>query len=224
MKRNVMVVLSVFIFGLVAVWLAVGRSAPASAQAEGELWDSSAEAPEGTPIENLSAPDSPGGNNLVEEVEGGGLVSWRVTGAALKPRESDVSYSVDSNGSCTYVAAGDESTVWNTPIQLPNGSVVDTLRIYYYDTSGSNTTAWFTVYDLYGGIVEEWSVSSSTSGGNSFNDSAQINHTVDYSVYNYLLNWRPVVSGSTIQLCGFRVFYMPPPFGLGFVPAVFNDN
>jgi hypothetical protein len=94
--------------------------------------------------------------------------------------------------------------------------------MYYYDTSGSNTTGWFTIYDLYGSIVEEWSASSSGNSGNSFNDSAQINHTIDYSVYNYVINWRPNVTGSTIQLCGFRVFYTPPPYGLGFIPAVLN--
>jgi hypothetical protein len=94
--------------------------------------------------------------------------------------------------------------------------------MYYYDTSASNTTGWFTIYDLYGAIVEEWSVSSTLNSGNSFNDSAQIDHTIDYGVYNYVINWRPIASGSTLQLCGFRVFYTPPPYGLGFIPAVLN--
>lgn len=222
MKRNLLAVLAVFLMGLAAVWMAVGRSAPVSAQANGEVWESSAEAPEGTPIEAFSVADNLSLNNQQEELEGGGLVSWRVTGAALKPRENDVSYSINSNGSCTYVTAGDASTVWNIPIQLHNGSVVDTLRMYYYDASGSNSTAWFTVYDLYGSLVDEWSVSTSGNSGNRFNDSVQIDHEVDYSVYNYLLNWRPTVTGSTLQLCGFRVFYTPPPYGLGFIPAVLN--
>jgi hypothetical protein len=155
-------------------------------------------------------------------MEGGGLISWRITGSALKPRESNVSSTVDINGGCTYVTAGNASTVWNTPIHLPNGSVIDTLRMYYYDTSVSNTIGWFTIYDLYGNIDNEWSVSSSTSGGNSFNDSVQINHTIDYSVYSYLINWRPVIAGSTMQLCGFRIFHTPPTYGLGFIPAVLN--
>lgn len=222
MKRNVLVVVVVLVLGLAALWLAVGRSAPVNAQSEGELWDSSAEAPEGLSLENFSPPDGPTSNGPDVAPEGGGLVSWRVTGSALQPRENDVSYSTDSNGSCAYVTAGDSSTVWNTPIHLNNGSVIDTLRMYYYDTSGSNTTAWFTIYDLYGAIVQEWSVSSSTSGGNSFNDSSQINHTIDYSVYSYMINWRPIVTGSSIQLCGFRIFYTPPPYGLGFIPAVLN--
>lgn len=224
MKRNkVLVILFVCLLGFAAVWLLAGRSAPAEAQSDGEFWNSSSEVPEGMDIENLSPPDSSNVNPLLqEEMEGGGLVSWRVTGSTLKPRENNVSYGVDSNGSCVYITGGSAFTVWNIPVQLENGSRVDTLRMYYYDTSASNTTAWFTIYDLYGAIVQEWAVSSNTSGGNSFNDSDQINHTVDYSVYSYVLNWRPVVSGSSIQLCGFRVFYEPVLFNVGYIPAVLN--
>lgn len=218
MKRNVLVVVGVFLIGLAAVWLAIGRSAPASAQSDGGVWESSAELPGDTADE----PAPPSAGDQEELMEGGGLISWRLTGSALKPRENNVSYGVSTSGACTYVTAGDNLTVWNTPVHLPNGSVVDTLRMYYYDTSASNTTGWFTIYDLYGDIIDEWSVSSNTNAGNSFTDSAPINHTIDYNVYNYVINWRPVVTGSTIQLCGFRVFYTPPPYGLGFIPAVLN--
>jgi len=186
-------------------------------QTAGSLWLSSAEPPPGTSIESLSAPDV-GPSTPREAEETAALISWRVTGSAFKPRENDVSYAVNGNGSCTYVTAGSAFTVWNIPVVLPQGSHIDTLRMYYYDTNASNTTAWFTIYDLYGSIVNEWSVSSSTNAGNSFNDSVQISHTLDYSVYSYMINWRPVVVGSTIQLCGFRIFYTPPPFGLNFLP------
>lgn len=154
------------------------------------------------PAPALAAPDP--------EPQGGTLVSLRVPGSALRPRESNVSYTVNGSGGCSYVTAGSTFTVWNYALtELPQGARVDTLRMYYSDTSASNTTAWFTVYDLYGAIVDEWSVSSSTSAGNSFNDSAAIDHVINYATYSYLLNWRPNVSGSTIQLCGFRVFYAP---------------
>lgn len=215
MKRNVLVAVVVVLFGFSAVWLAAVRSAPASAQ-EGEVpWTSSAELPSDQAPENSPPPDFGPEDEL-----GGGLVSWRVVGSALKPRENNVSYSVDSNGGCAYVTAGSNFTVWNTPIHLPNGSVIDTLRMYFNDTSGFDSTGWFTVYDLYGTIEDEWNVSSTGSLGSSFTDSGPINHTIDYSVYSYVINWRPNVTGSTMQLCGFRVFYTPPPFGLGFIPAV----
>ena len=223
MKRKVLAVFVLFLLGVTAVFFAASSSTPVNAQSDGEVWLSSAEPSADLPDINFSPPDGPAANNLVEEVvEGGGLVSWRATGSALKPRENDVSYTYSGGGGCSYVTAGDASTVWNTPIHLHNGSVIDTLRMYYYDTSGSNTTAWFTIYDLYGSIVDEWNVSSSNNVGNSFSDSSQINHTIDYSVYSYMINWRPIVSGSSIQLCGFRIFYTPPPYGLGFIPAVLN--
>jgi hypothetical protein len=222
MKRSILVFVAVLMLGLGAIWFAIGRSTPASAQSDGELWMSSADVPEGISAEELSPPDVPVVNGEDELVEGGGLISWRLTGSALKPRANDVSYTTNANGSCAYVTAGNDDTVWNTPVHLPNGSEVDTLRMYYYDTSASNSTGWFTIYDLYGAIVDEWNVSSSGNSGNSFNDSEPINHTIDYSLYNYVINWRPIVSGSTMQLCGFRVFYTPPPYGLGFIPAVMN--
>jgi hypothetical protein len=215
---------AIVIFSLTVILLMNGRLSHVTAQETADFWTSSAEAPAGTPLERFSLADEPSTIDQVESPdEVNALISWRVTGAALKPRENDASYTVNTNGSCTYVTAGDAFTVWNMAPGLPQGAVVDTLRMYYYDTSGSNTSAWFTVYDLYGAIVQEWSVSSSGNSGNSFNDSVSINHTIDYSLYSYLLNWRPIVTGSTMQLCGFRIFYTPPPFGLAFLPAVQKD-
>lgn len=135
------------------------------------------------------------------------LNSLRITGAGLRPRENDVSWAAGGEGGCLYVTAGDASTIFNTPVYLPQGAVVNSLRMYYDDTSGSDSVAFFTVYDLYGSIVQEWSVSSSGNTGNGFSDSAVINHTIDYDVYNYLVNYRPTVVGTTLQLCGFRIFF-----------------
>lgn len=223
-KRQIVMLGIVGFLGLALISMVGGWGAWAAAQDADEPWLSSAEAPSVIPLDRFSAADS---QNLPLQDDAlnapDALISWRVTGAALKPRENDVSYTVNSSGSCTYVTAGDAFTVWNFAPPLPQGAEVDTLRMYYYDTSGSNTTAWFTIYDLYGGIVDEWSVSSSTNAGNSFNDSAQINHTIDYSVYSYLINWRPVVSGSSMQLCGFRIFYTSP-FSQEFLPAVINNS
>jgi len=138
------------------------------------------------------------------------LWSLRILGSTLKPREDDVSYTTSSSGGCFYVTAGDAYTVWNSPILLPNGAVVDTLRIYYIDTSASNLNAWFTIYDLYGDVVNEWIVVSSGSSGNGFADSSLINHTIDHGLYSYAVNVRPIATGSTMQFCGIRIFYVPP--------------
>lgn len=180
-------------------------------------WDSSAEFTDGSATDLQTFPPSSFSEPEAAEAS---LISWRIAGSALRPRENDVSYSIPGQGGCIYVTSGDASTVWNTPVNLPQGSTIDTLRIYYNDTSGSNSGAWFTIYDLYGNIVTESAVSTSGNTGFGFNDSAQINHTIDYSVYSYLINWRPSVTGSTMQLCGFRIFYEPPPFGINFLPII----
>lgn len=127
---------------------------------------------------------------------------------------------MSSQGGCIY-AENNAFDAFNTPIWLPQGATVNQLRMYYNDTSASNSTAWFTVYNLYGVTVDEWSVNSSGSSGLGFNDSPVIDHKIDYNLYSYLLNWRPVVAGTTMQLCGFRIFY-EAPFGVQYLPYIEN--
>jgi hypothetical protein len=194
----------------------------ASAEDVPELWFSSADPPAGISLEALSPPDQPDLDNdrLDETPELLQIVrSQRIAGSAFRPRDSVVDFDVNTTGGCIY-AENNAFDVFNTPIWLPQGATVNQLRMYYRDTSDSNSTAWFTVYDLYGEIVDEWSVSSSGNFGNGFNDSPVIDHTIDYNSYSYLINWRPVVAGTTMQLCGFRIFYEPPPFGIQFLPYV----
>jgi hypothetical protein len=138
------------------------------------------------------------------------LLNLRVSGSVLRPRTSTDGITINTSGGCIYNVSGSAFGVLNVPLDLPNGATVNTLRMYYFDTSASDSTGWFTVYDLYGDVVTEVSVQSSGSSGNSFNDSALINHVIDHSVHSYVLNWRPTVAGNTMQLCGFRIFYNPP--------------
>jgi hypothetical protein len=121
-----------------------------------------------------------------------------VAGSALRPRISSDGIAVNTSGGCIYNSSGSAFGVLNVPLQLPEGANVLSLRMYYADTSASNSTGWFTVYDLYGEIVEEYSVASVGDTGNSFNDSAPIDHLIDPSLYSYVLNWRPAVAGATM--------------------------
>ncbi|MEZ5285537.1 MAG: hypothetical protein R2712_12195 [Vicinamibacterales bacterium] len=103
--------------------LLTGTLTPLRAQAPQGFWNTSAEPPAGLPPALLSAPDTlipPGMDEQLDRpaVEPG-PGQWRVTGSALKPRENDVSYSVNSSGSCTYATAGDVGTVWNIEPQVP---------------------------------------------------------------------------------------------------------
>lgn len=148
-----------------------------------------------------SGPDEP-------EFRGTGFASLRVPGTALRPRTTNVVQAVSSSGGCGYADSGSAFTVWNSAVtDLPHGAVINTVRLYYNDTVAATGTAWFTVYDLYGTIVDEWSVATVGASGNSFNDTPSIDHTIDYSLYSYLLNWRPQVLGPGMQVCGFRIFY-----------------
>jgi hypothetical protein len=149
----------------------------------------------------------------------------RIAGCVLRPRQNDVSWSIGSSGGCLYVTSGDVSTIFNVPVMLPPGSIISYFRMYYNDTNASlNSTAWLTVYDLYGAIVEEWPVNSAGSVGNGYSTSALIEHTVEYNSYSYVINWRPNDSGEDMQVCGFRLFYTPPeiPNKAVFFPVISN--
>lgn len=133
-----------------------------------------------------------------------------VAGAALKPRASNTEWSTDSSGGCLYVSGGSASTVYNIHLDIPDGARIDYLRIYYYDTSASDSQAWVTRYDDSGALEDIAYVSSSGTSGHSTQLSAFASHVVDNVNYSYVLNWRPLVVGSSMQLCGLRVAYRVP--------------
>jgi hypothetical protein len=176
-----------------------------SAVAESELSSASSEGT-GPVSEGLAGPVE------VEDVAPAAslpLAAIRVAGSVFKPRNSSVGWASTGGGGSIYASSGSPSETWNVPVYLPQGSIVDRIRMYYYDTSSSNCMGWFTVYDLNGNIVDEWSVTSSGSGGNGYNDSDPINHTINYTAFSYVLNWRPLQLGTTMRLNGFRIFYRP---------------
>jgi hypothetical protein len=189
-----------------------------------EAYRSSEDVPPGISLEGLTAEDF----DLPPRVPDATLQyysSYRIIGSALRPRESNVTYTVLSDGGCIYATSGDDWTVWNAPLSLPDGSQVDYLRIYYDDTNAdADLSGWFTIYDLYGKMVDEWWVTSEGSTGTGYWDTDLIEHTIDYSSYSYVVNFRPVDVGSSLALCGFRIFYYPPPFNAAFLPHVTNNH
>jgi hypothetical protein len=158
------------------------------------------------------APNAPAYNSTI-----------RFVGSTLRPRQNNVTYTTNNGGGCIYVTAGDASTVWNYPLALPQGAKVEWLRMYYYDADPTDfTTGWFTKYDLYGSLVQEWSVKS-LDGGNGYQD-VEISPTesIDYTGFSYVLNWRPNAITSSLQLCGFRLFYTAPVGGV-YLPVVVHQ-
>lgn len=134
---------------------------------------------------------------------------YHVTGTGLRPRESSVNWASGRPG-CLYLVSGATSVVFNIHMDVPNGARVDYLRLFFYDTSASDSMSWVTRYDDTGGISDITSVSSSGSTGYGTMLSPLLEHIVDSVNYSYLLNWRPNVIGSTMQLCGLRVAYRLP--------------
>jgi hypothetical protein len=180
------------------------------------------------PGEDLSPPDLPAlpaGLDQIEEVKNG-LSSLRVAGSAMRPRDSDVEWGhgPHPNEGCTFAISGVPARCWTTPLYLPQGATVKHLRMYFNDTSSANSEGWFTVYDLYGVVVEEWDVQSSGSSGTSFRQTGEFTHTINYDSYSYVLKWRPNDTGTDMQLCGFRIYYYPPTSGATFLPIVQNDD
>ena len=84
------------------------------------------------------------------------------------------------------------------------------MRFYFYDGDASDSWAWFTVYDYEGFVEDEWGARSFGNTGSGYVTIEPINHVVDYSTYSYVVNWRPVVPGSTMKVCGFRIWYTTP--------------
>jgi hypothetical protein len=181
-----------------------GSSSEAGAAAGAGLW------PEETAPEGYAPANAPEYNTSI-----------RFIGSALKPRENDVDYEVSLQGGCVYVSAGDATTVWNLPLALPEGAQVDYVRIYVSDSNAADTCGWFTRYDLYGSLDQEWAACSEGNAGNGY-WTAQISptETINYGSYSYALNWRPGVTGDTIQLCGLRLYYTAPFRAADFLPHV----
>ncbi len=139
-----------------------------------------------------------------------------VAGAALRPRDSSSGWDYSGTG-CVSRASGSE--LFNIHLGLPQGSRIDYLRIYYYDTSASSSTAWVTSYNSTGGFTDITSASSAGTGGYGTQLSSYVGHVVDNSSRSYVLNWSPGQNGSTMRLCGLRVAYRVPTRDL-FMPMI----
>lgn len=147
----------------------------------------------------------------------------RIPGSGLRPRRSDVEWATNGSGGCVYASSGNPITVLNTPVYLPDGVTVKYVRMYFNDQDETyNSNAWFTVYDMYGDLVSEWSMSTSGSAGEGYATTSEFTHTVNYDAYSYVVNWRPSVLGSNMQLCGFRLYYNDPS-SLVYMPLIEND-
>jgi hypothetical protein len=162
------------------------------------------------------------GGLVEEEGVAAASVSLRIPGLALKPQVSAVEWHPGSNPGCIHLFSGLETWDWNAPVYLPQGATVTALRMYYYDTSADYSVGSFTVYNLWGQVMWEWSVESTGISGNLWVEVAIPNHIINYDAYSYAVTWQPRVTGESMQLCGFRILYTVPG-GAKYLPAVMQD-
>jgi hypothetical protein len=183
------------------------------AQAESSSSDDVIQNPGPTKVEpsmsvQEAVPDAPTWNSSV-----------RYLASTLKPRTNNVNYTTDNQGGCVYVTSGNADTVWNIPLSLPQGNVAEIMRMYFRDNyAASNITGWFSKYDLYGNLVVEWGVSSTTTGNNWVDVAITPPETIDYGNYSYVFNFRPNAASPELMLCGFRLFFTA--YSYNFMPVV----
>jgi hypothetical protein len=133
-------------------------------------------------------------------------------GTTLKPRVYDSGWQYDSGG-CTYVSS-DPGDVLNLHLDVPNGAWVEYLRIYYKDSSDLNSQAWLTTYNGAGTYSDLITVTSASNTGYGTSLSLAMPETtiVDNMNNAYVFNWRPYITGTTMELCGLRLAYhLPTP-------------
>lgn len=129
-------------------------------------------------------------------------------GATMRPRSSLTNWAYSAGG-CIYPPKGAE--LFTLPLNLPQGSRIDYLRLYYYDSSVTGyVKAWITDYDGTGNVTDLISVTSSGSAGYGYVISDYVGHVVDNVTYAYVLNVGFGVTDSSNRLCGLRVAYMLP--------------
>jgi hypothetical protein len=146
------------------------------------------------------------------------LSYYMVSGSAFKGKSSTTTYQYDTGG-CIYSTSGNDQFV--AELQIPNGSEIKYLRIYYRDT---NASAFVTGYITYinPGIssLDLVNVSSTGNGGYGYTTSSEITHTVDTSVHAYILIFWPTIGDNTVEFCGMRVAYYAPAFFGMFMPLI----
>jgi hypothetical protein len=130
-----------------------------------------------------------------------------VAGSAFRPRASTTTWSYSGLG-CVSVGSGNE--LFTAPLHLPEGSRIDYLRLYYRDTSASNSIAWITNYDAAGAFTDLTTASSADAVGYGTALSPYVGHVVDNASRSYSINWQANQTGTSMQLCGLRVAYRLP--------------
>ena len=122
-----------------------------------------------------------------------------------------------AGGGCVYYTGTYKYSTF--PLELPYGSTVTQLRLYFKDTNANNGIIYLTQYDDGNSYTEIISTTTSGSSGVGYT-SVSLSLPLDYVNYSYSLMWQANVGDASMQLCGARIAYTPPPFSEVAMPLV----
>ena len=158
----------------------------------------------------------------IDSKKGAGFVQTfqRSAGSNFKPRSSTTTYSYFGGG-CLQRNSVDGDSWFTLDLQIPDGSVIDFLRVYYYDNDATHdidSELW--AFDGAGGTTLIAEADSSGSPGYGSAGSSFFSHTVD-NINESLVVIASVQGGvgSDLALCGVRLRFQAP-----LPPLVFRDG
>ena len=164
------------------------------------------------------APDENVGTGTAARAPNVAYSYYQVSGATFQGKSSTATYAYDSAG-CIHLTSGAEQVI--IEMDIPNGSVIKYLRLYYRDSNASEVVSGY-VTNINPGVSSTDLVSVSSSGSSGYGTalSAEITHTVNTNLFAYnLIGW-PSINDNTVQLCGMRVAYFAPTFARLTLPII----
>jgi hypothetical protein len=146
-----------------------------------------------------------------------------IAGQSFHPREATTNVQYGGAG-CVYRNTPSGFVV--SDLQLPQNAVVESIRVYFYDTNADQELDFYLYdYDALGTFRQLATVSSSGSAGRGTADTGPIGHIVDNAAAALgLVVGMDGANNSTVQLCGVRVEYTIDVPSYTLLPAVVKET
>lgn len=135
----------------------------------------------------------------------------RVAGSNFVPRDSDMTFTYGGAG-CLVRDSGVSDQWFTYDLQLPDGALLDYLRVYYYDNNATyDVYSELWAFDGAGGTNLIAEADSSGTPGYSSTGSGFFEHIVDNGGESLVVVvGLPGGVGSSLRVCGIRVRYQSP--------------
>ncbi len=140
----------------------------------------------------------------------------KIVGTAFRPVVSGIGF----NSTPPAIWAVNGTGYFEAPVYLPQGAIVTSLRMYYFNGTSIDTCfgslMFYDITNHSGSSVGE--IGSLANCGYYYSDSDAFSHTIDYTKYAYALRWYPMLASDLLQLLGFQITYTPPPSRAAVIP------